>query len=60
MLGGYAHRGRGRDFLAFMNEVVATYPARELHVILDNLNTHQGKLAPRRARRLRMLNQHSI
>ena len=30
------------DFLAFMDEVVAEYPAdREIHVILDNLCTHK-------------------
>lgn len=36
--GGHAQRRRRRDFLAFLNEVVALYPARELHLILDNLN----------------------
>ena len=40
---GHFHRRRRRDFLAFMNEVVAAYPRRELHVILDNLNTHRPK-----------------
>lgn len=41
---GHAWRRRRRDFLAFMNEVVADYPADvELHVILDNLNTHKPK-----------------
>ena len=43
------HRRRRRDFLAFMNEVVAAYPQRELHVIVDNLNTHK----PRQDRWLR-------
>jgi transposase len=43
VMGGHAHRRRRRDFLAFMNEVVAAYPGRELHVILDNLNTHKPK-----------------
>jgi transposase len=41
--GGHAHRRRRRDFLAFMNEVVALYPGRELHVVVDNLNTHKPK-----------------
>ena len=27
----------------FMNEIVASYPDREIHVILDNLNTHKPK-----------------
>jgi transposase len=43
VVGGHAHRRRRRDFLAFMNEVIAVYPAQELHVILDNLNTHKPK-----------------
>ena len=37
------HRRRRREFLAFMNEVVAAYPDRDLHVILDNLSTHKPK-----------------
>jgi transposase len=40
---GHFHRRRRRDFLAFMNEVVAAYPQRELHVMVDNLNTHKPK-----------------
>lgn len=40
---GHFHRRRRRDFLAFMNEVEAAYPQRELHVIVDNLNTHKPK-----------------
>jgi transposase len=40
--GHYARRRR-REFLDFMNEVVADFPDREIHVILDNLNTHKPK-----------------
>jgi len=40
--GHYARRRR-REFLDFMNELVATYPDQPLHVILDNLNTHKPK-----------------
>ena len=29
------------EFLDFMNRIVAAYPDKELHVILDNLNTHK-------------------
>jgi transposase len=29
------------EFLGFMNSLVDTFPDRELHVILDNLNTHK-------------------
>ena len=31
------------EFLDFMNRVVADYPDREIHVILDNLSTHKPK-----------------
>jgi transposase len=34
---------RRREFLDFMNAVVADHPDRELHVVLDNLNTHKPK-----------------
>jgi hypothetical protein len=40
---GHFHRRRRRDFLAFMNELVAGYLERELHVIVDNLNTHKPR-----------------
>jgi transposase len=38
-----AHTKRRRrvEFLGFMNGVVKAHPGRELHVILDNLNTHK-------------------
>ena len=34
-------RRRRKEFLDFMDEVVATYPKKRLEVILDNLNTHK-------------------
>jgi transposase len=41
---GHYSRKRRREFLTFMNELVAGYPGDvELHVILDNLNTHKPK-----------------
>lgn len=40
---GHYRRRRRREFLDFMNELVAEYPGREMHVILDNLNTHKPK-----------------
>jgi len=40
---GHYRRRRRREFLDFMNRVVAQYPEKELHVILDNLNTHKPK-----------------
>jgi len=36
-------RRRRREFLDFMNQVVARHSEAELHVILDNLNTHKPK-----------------
>src|SRR6516225_5824656 len=43
-LSGQSHdykRRRRVEFLGFMNRIVAAFPDRELHVILDNLNTHK-------------------
>lgn len=40
---GHYDRRRRREFLDFMNEVIAHYPEREIHVILDNLSTHKPK-----------------
>ena len=37
----HAKRRRRVEFLDFMDEIVAAHPDRELHVILDNLNTHK-------------------
>lgn len=34
-------RRRRKEFLAFMDDVVAAYPNTRLEVILDNLNTHK-------------------
>jgi transposase len=43
VLAGHYTRRRRREFLDFMNEIVAAYPNREIHVVLDNLNTHKPK-----------------
>src|ERR1700745_835497 len=40
---GHYRRRRRVEFLDFMNRVVAAYPDRELHVILDNLSTHKPR-----------------
>ena len=40
---GHYSRRRRREFLDFMNRIVAQYPGQELHVILDNLNIHKPK-----------------
>lgn len=41
--GRHYKRRRRVEFLDFMNQMVALYPDREIHVILDNLNTHKPK-----------------
>lgn len=41
--GGHYQRRRRVEFLDFMNRMIADYPQREIHVILDNLNTHKPK-----------------
>ena len=40
---GHYSRRRRREFLDFMNEVVAAYPGQEIHVVLDNLSTHKPR-----------------
>ena len=37
----HSKRRRRVEFLDFMNSVVSAFPDRELHVVLDNLNTHK-------------------
>lgn len=41
--GRHYRRRRRVEFLDFMNTLVADYPDREIHVILDNLSTHKPK-----------------
>ena len=36
-------RKRRREFLDFMNDVVASHLGKELHIVLDNLSTHSKK-----------------
>jgi len=40
---GHYQRRRRVEFLDFMNRLVAEHDGREIHVILDNLNTHKPK-----------------
>ncbi len=40
---GHYQRKRRREFLDFMNRVVAHHPDTELHAVLDNLSTHKPK-----------------
>jgi len=44
--GRYYKRRRRVECLDFMNTVVADYPDREIHVILDTLSTHKPKRDP--------------
>jgi len=41
IIAAHSKRRRRVEFLGFMNSVVAAFPDRELHVVLDNLNTHK-------------------
>jgi transposase len=41
--GRHYKRRRRVEFLDFMNKLVADYPERQIHVILDNLSTHKPK-----------------
>jgi transposase len=41
--GRHYKRRRRIEFLDFMNRIVAEHTGREIHVILDNLNTHKPK-----------------
>ncbi len=43
IISGHYKRHRRREFLDFMNQVIADYPDKEIHVILDNLRTHKPK-----------------
>jgi transposase len=37
------NRHRSREFIAFMNQLLGTYPEGEIHVILDNTIIHRSK-----------------
>ena len=41
IIAAHSKRRRRVEFLGFMKHVVVAFPDRELHVILDNLNTHK-------------------
>jgi len=36
-------RHRSREFIAFMNQLLRAYPSGEIHVILDNVKSHDSK-----------------
>lgn len=41
IIAAHSKRRRRVEFLGFMNRLAAAFKGRELHVILDNLNTHK-------------------
>lgn len=41
VVAAHSKQRRRVEFLGFMNRLAAAYPKRELHVVLDNLNTHK-------------------
>jgi hypothetical protein len=41
IIAAHSKRRRRVEFIRFMNSLVAAFPDRKLHVILDNLNTHK-------------------
>jgi hypothetical protein len=43
VIAGHYYRRRRREFLDFLNPIVAAYPDREVHVVLDHLSTHKPK-----------------
>jgi transposase len=43
VVGRHYKRRRRVEFLDFMNKVVADFPGKEIHVVLDNLSTHKPK-----------------
>jgi transposase len=47
VIGQVKDRRTSANFLRFMDEVVAAFPQRALHVILDNLNIHKNAAAQR-------------
>jgi transposase len=47
VIGHVKDRRTSTNFLRFMNDVVAAFPNRELHIILDNLNIHTNAAAQR-------------
>lgn len=36
-------RHRSKEFIAFMNQLLRAYPSGELHIILDNVKSHNSK-----------------
>lgn len=43
VLAKHYHRIRRIEFLDFMNQTIPHFPCKEIHVVLDNLNTHKPK-----------------
>lgn len=58
VIGHVRDRRTSANFLRFMDDVVAAFPQRELHVILDNLNIHENAAAQRWLARHRRVQFH--
>jgi transposase len=43
VIAGHYPRRRRVEFLDFLNRIVGAHPDREIHVVMDNLNTHKPK-----------------
>ena len=61
VIGHVKDRRTSINFLRFMDEVVAAFPHRDLHVVLDNLNIHKNAAAGRwlQAASTRALSSHA-
>jgi transposase len=58
VIGHVRNRRTSANFLRFMNDVVAAFPGRQLHVILDNLNIHTNAAAQRWLKRHPLVHFH--
>ena len=58
VIGHVKDRRTSKNFLRFMNDVVAAFPNRDLHVILDNLNIHKNTAAQRWLKRHPLVHFH--
>ena len=58
VIGHVKDRRTSVNFRRFMNEVVAAFPQRDLHVVLDNLNIHKNDAARRWLKRHPLVHFH--
>jgi transposase len=58
VIGHVKDRRTSKNFLRFMNDIVAAFPNRDLHIILDNLNIHTNAAAQRWLKRHPLVHFH--